>query len=185
MRLSRLVHAVCGGPRDRSRASRCDRGTVEGGRAHFMGTRSDVATGTHVGSGGGDAEQQIRHSWQAASLPSAGSLPPSASCVHSASAIAPSGPAPMATAGNIANGDRTSCRISALDSISGNVKQDDSNNDVAASGCGEQIDDILDGLVSAMIGGFESAVWAMLRVWSVVEAAVGKWSAQPFVEEQK
>jgi hypothetical protein len=28
-------------------------------------------------------------------------------------------------------------------------------------------------------------VWAMLRVWSVVEAAVGKWSAQPFVEEQK
>ena len=114
MRLSRLVHAVCGGPRDRSRASRCDRGTVEGGRAHFMGTRSDVATGTHVGSGGGDAEQQIRHSWQAASLPSAGSLPPSASCVHSASVIAPSGSAPMATAGNIASGDRTSCRISAL-----------------------------------------------------------------------
>ena len=59
------------------------------------------------------------------------------------------------------------------------------NNEVAASGCGEQIDDILDGLVGAVIGGFESAVWAMLRVWSVVEAAVGKWPAQPFVEEQK
>ena len=65
------------------------------------------------------------------------------------------------------------------------VKQDDFNNEVAASGCGEQIDDILDGLVGAVIGGFESAVWAMLRVWSVVEAAVGKGSAQPFVEEQK
>jgi len=65
------------------------------------------------------------------------------------------------------------------------VKQDDSNNEVAASGGGEQIDDILDGLVGAVIGGFESAVWEMLRVWSVVEAAVGKWPAQPFVEEQK
>src|ERR1700680_1265491 len=74
---------------------------------------------------------------------------------------------------------------SCLDSSLKNVKQDDFNNEVAASGCGEQIDDILDGLVSAMIGSFESAVWAMLRVWSVVEAAVGKWSAQPFVEEQK
>jgi hypothetical protein len=61
----------------------------------------------------------------------------------------------------------------------------DSNYEVAASRCGEQIDDILDGLVGAVIGGFESAVWAMLRVWSVVEAAVGKGSAQPFVEEQK
>ena len=60
-----------------------------------------------------------------------------------------------------------------------------SNNEVAASGCGEQIDDILDGLVGAVIGGFESAVWAMLWVWSVVEAAVGKGAAQPFVEEQK
>jgi hypothetical protein len=32
-----------------------------------------------------------------------------------------------------------------------------SNYEVAASGCGEQIDDILDGLVGAAIGGFESA----------------------------
>ena len=72
-----------------------------------------------------------------------------------------------------------------IDSSLRDVKQDDSNYAVAASGCGEQIDDILDGLVGAVIGGFESAVWAMLRVWSVVEAAVGKGSAQPFVEEQK
>src|ERR1700738_4413417 len=74
--------------------------------------------------------------------------------------------------------------ITRLDSISANVKQDDSNNDVAASGCGEQIGDILDGLVSAMIGGFESAVWAMLRAWSVEEAAVGNWSAQPSAGER-
>ena len=72
-----------------------------------------------------------------------------------------------------------------VDSSLKNVKQNDFNNEVAGSGCGEQIDDILYGFVSAIIGGFESAVWAMLRVWSVLEAAVGKWSAQPFVEEQK
>ena len=49
----------------------------------------------------------------------------------------------------------------------------------------EHVDNLLDGFVGAVIGGFESAVWAMLRVRTVVEAAVGKWSAQPFVEEQK
>ena len=73
----------------------------------------------------------------------------------------------------------------ALDSSLRDVKQDDSNNEVAASGGGEQIDDILDGLVGAVVGDFESAVWAILRVRTAVEAAVGKWSAQPFVEEQK
>ncbi len=73
----------------------------------------------------------------------------------------------------------------ALDSSLRDVKQDDTNNEVAPSRCGEQIDDVLDGLVGAVVGGFESAVWAMLRVRTVVEAAVGKWSAQPFVEEQK
>jgi hypothetical protein len=31
----------------------------------------------------------------------------------------------------------------------------------------------------------ESAVWTMLRVWWVVEAAVGEWSARLFVEKQK
>src|SRR6476659_9365795 len=64
-------------------------------------------------------------------------------------------------------------------------KQDDSNKEVAPARGGEQIDDVLDGLVGAVVGGFESAVWAMLRVRTVVEAAVGKWSGQPFVEEQK
>src|SRR4029077_9214331 len=51
------------------------------------------------------------------------------------------------------------------------VKQDDSNNEVAPSRGGEQIDDVLDGLVGAVVGSFESAVWAMLRVRTVVEAA--------------
>ena len=73
----------------------------------------------------------------------------------------------------------------ALDSSLRDVKQDDSNNEVAASGGGEQIDDILDGLVGAVVGDFELAVWAILRIRTAVEAAVGKWSAQPLVEEQK
>ena len=72
-----------------------------------------------------------------------------------------------------------------IDSSLRDVKQDDSNNEVAPSRSGEQIDDVLDGVVGAVVGGFESAVWAMLRVRTAVEAAVGKWSAQPFVEEQK
>ena len=72
-----------------------------------------------------------------------------------------------------------------LDSSLRDVKQDDSNNKVAPSRGDEQIDDVLDGLVGAVVGGFKSAVWAILRVRTAVEAAVGKWSAQPFVEEQK
>ena len=72
-----------------------------------------------------------------------------------------------------------------VDSSLRDVKQDDSNNEVAPSRSGEQIDDVLDGVVGAVVGGFESAVWAMLRVRTAVEAAVGKWSAQLFVEEQK
>src|ERR1700739_3134386 len=66
-----------------------------------------------------------------------------------------------------------------LDSSLRDVKQDDSNNKVAPSRGDEQIDDVLDGLVGAGVGGFKSAVWAILRVRTAVEAAVGKWSAQP------
>jgi hypothetical protein len=72
-----------------------------------------------------------------------------------------------------------------LDSSLRDVKEDDSNNEVAPSRGGEQIDDVLDGFVGAVVGDFKSAVWAILRVRTAVEAAVGKWSAQPFVEEQK
>src|ERR1700747_943497 len=73
----------------------------------------------------------------------------------------------------------------ALDSSLRDVKEDDSNNEVAPSRGGEQIDDVLDGFAGGVVGGFKSAVWAILRVRTAVEAAVGKWSAQPFVEEQK
>src|SRR6516162_4817317 len=76
-------------------------------------------------------------------------------------------------------------RHHALDSSLRDVKQDESNNEVAPSRGDEQIDDVLDGLVGAVVGGFKSAVWAILRIRTAVEAAVGKWSAQPFVEEQK
>ena len=80
---------------------------------------------------------------------------------------------------------RVPTELKGLDSSLRDVKEDDCNNEVAPSRGGEQIDDILDGLVGAVVGGFESAVWAILRVRTAVEAAVGKWSAQPFVEEQK
>jgi hypothetical protein len=81
--------------------------------------------------------------------------------------------------------ERSAATDHPLDSSLRDVKQDDSNNEVAPSRGGEQIDDVLDGLVGAVVGGFESAVRAILRVRTAVEAAVGKGSAQPFVEEQK
>ena len=45
------------------------------------------------------------------------------------------------------------------------------------------IDDLIDRLVAAVVGGFELAVWAMFCIGLMVEAAVGEWSAQTFVEE--
>src|SRR5271165_767130 len=36
-----------------------------------------------------------------------------------------------------------------------------------------------------MIGGFEAAVWAVLGIGLMMEAAVGKGSTQPFVKEEK
>ena len=52
-------------------------------------------------------------------------------------------------------------------------------------GCGQEVDDFFDGLVGAVVGGFEPAVWPMLGVWPVVEATVGERSAQALVEEQE
>jgi hypothetical protein len=43
----------------------------------------------------------------------------------------------------------------------------------------------LDGVVGAVVGGFEFAGRLVLGVGAVVEAAIGEWAAQPFVEEQK
>src|SRR6516165_8573882 len=50
---------------------------------------------------------------------------------------------------------------------------------------GESIDDLLDGFVGAVVGGFEFAGRLVLGVGTVVEAAVGEWAAQAFVEEQE
>src|SRR5438045_7570493 len=50
---------------------------------------------------------------------------------------------------------------------------------------GKQIDDLLNGFVGAVVGGFEFAVRLVMGVGGMVEAAVGEWAAEPFVEEQK
>ena len=50
---------------------------------------------------------------------------------------------------------------------------------------GKQIDDLLDGFVGAVVGGFEFTVGLVTGVGGMVEAAVGEWAAEPFVEEQK
>jgi hypothetical protein len=47
------------------------------------------------------------------------------------------------------------------------------------------LDDILDGFVGTVIGGFEVAVGPVLRIGAMVEAAVGERPAQPFMEEQR
>src|SRR6266540_79179 len=44
---------------------------------------------------------------------------------------------------------------------------------------------VFDGFIGAMIGGFEMAVGAVLRIGTMVEPAVGERPAQPFMEQQK
>ena len=50
---------------------------------------------------------------------------------------------------------------------------------------GKQIDDLLDGFVSAVICGLQFTVWLVTGDRAVVEAAVGERTAEPFVEEEK
>ena len=50
---------------------------------------------------------------------------------------------------------------------------------------GQQIDDLLNGFVGAVVGGFELAGWLVMGIGAVVKAAVGERAAEPFVEEQK
>src|SRR5712672_2522984 len=50
---------------------------------------------------------------------------------------------------------------------------------------GQQIDDLLNGVVGAVVGGFELAGWLVMGIGAVVEAAVGERAAKAFVEEQK
>jgi hypothetical protein len=53
------------------------------------------------------------------------------------------------------------------------------------SSCGQQINDVFDRFVGPMVGGLEAAVGSVLRIGSMVEAAVGKGTTQPLMEEQK
>ena len=49
----------------------------------------------------------------------------------------------------------------------------------------EQIDDVLDCCIGTMVGGLEAAVGSMPRIGLMMEAAVGKGTAQPFVKEEE
>ncbi len=74
-----------------------------------------------------------------------------------------------------------------LDSYLRDHRQDESNIVIEARGdqAAAKIDDALDGGVGAVIGGFEPAVWTVLRVRPVMEAAVGEGAAQALVEEEE
>src|SRR5262249_46954262 len=69
-----------------------------------------------------------------------------------------------------------------LDSSPENHRQEESNN-LSASG-GKQIDDLLNGIVGAVVGGFEFARWLVRGIWAVLEAAVGGKSAPPCMGEE-
>ena len=57
--------------------------------------------------------------------------------------------------------------------------------DVEGSGSSDEFDDTLNGVIGAMISGFETAVRAMLGIGTMIEAAVGQRSAQALMEEQE
>jgi hypothetical protein len=71
----------------------------------------------------------------------------------------------------------------ALDSSPENRREEESNNLEALGG--RQIDDLLNGFVGAVVGGFEFARWLVSGIGAVMEAAVGEGSAKPFVEEEE
>ena len=49
----------------------------------------------------------------------------------------------------------------------------------------EHVDNLLDGFVGAVVGGFKLAVGTVFKVWLVMEAAIRDGSTEPFMEEQK
>ena len=53
----------------------------------------------------------------------------------------------------------------------------------AVSGSVEEIDNVLDGSVSFIIGSFKFTLGPMVGVWLVVKATVSKRTAQTLVEE--
>src|SRR5260370_22152291 len=50
---------------------------------------------------------------------------------------------------------------------------------------GQQIDDLLNGVVGVVVGGFELAGRLVMGVGAGVEAAIGERAAEAFVEEEK
>jgi nucleoside-diphosphate-sugar epimerase len=70
-----------------------------------------------------------------------------------------------------------------LDSSPENRREEESNNLEALGG--KQINDLLNGFVGAVVGGFEFARWLVSGIGAVMEAAVGEGSAEPFVEEEE
>ena len=50
---------------------------------------------------------------------------------------------------------------------------------------GEQIDDVLDCCIGTMVVGLEAAVGSMSSIGLMMDAAVGKGTAQPFVKEEE
>jgi hypothetical protein len=71
-----------------------------------------------------------------------------------------------------------------LDSSPEDRRQEESRNLGGYSG-GKQVDDVLYGVVGAVVGGLEFAGWLVADIGAVVKAAVGERSAEPFVEEQE
>jgi hypothetical protein len=71
-----------------------------------------------------------------------------------------------------------------VDSSPEDRRQKQFNNRTLRSGGGE-IDDLLNGFIGAVVGGFELAHRWVMGVGAVVEAAVGKRAAEPFVKEEK
>src|SRR5208337_123675 len=75
-------------------------------------------------------------------------------------------------------------KISAKASSTLGKPADSVRSDTALSG-DEEFDDVFDGFVGAVIGGFEAAGGTVFGIGAMMEAAVGERSAQPFMEEQE
>lgn len=68
---------------------------------------------------------------------------------------------------------------------SGSGREGPHRRKAAVSSGGEHLDDVLDRLIGAMVGLFESAVGSMFGVGLMVEAAIGERTAEAFVKEEE
>jgi len=65
------------------------------------------------------------------------------------------------------------------------VNRNTSTLDKVTSGCGEQVNDVLDGLIGFVVCGFEFAIGPMRGIGFVMKAAVGQRTAETFVKKQE